>query len=131
MADSNFQGVSPISFIAGGTITRNKLVKLDSTEGRVVVTAAITDLAVGVALNDAAAGELVSVQTNGKAKLTVSGVVTLGDQLMPTGSGAGKCVTAAGATAKSVGIALQTSAADGEVIEALLATPAVNTPANS
>ncbi len=132
MADSNQQGVNPISFKAGAAIGINRMVKLDSTAGRVVVCSAITDLAIGVALNSAAAaGESVSVQTYGKAKVVASDAISLGAQLMPTASGAGKVVTAAGATAKSCGVALQASGADGDTIEALLAVPCVNGIANS
>lgn len=131
MANHNFLGVAPISFVAGGTIGINRLVKLDSTTNQVVVTSAITDLAIGTALNSASSGELVSVQMFGKAKAVASGAITLGDQVMPTGSGSGKCVTAAGATAKSCGVALEAAGADGDVIEILLAVPNVNGVANA
>lgn len=132
MADFNAFGVSFASFQSGGAIGKNRAVKLDSVEGRVVVTSAITDLAIGVAVTSAdAAGESVTVQLFGKAKAVASDVVAIGAQVMPTASGAGKVVTAAGATAKSMGVALTASGADGDTIEVLLAVPNVNGIANS
>lgn len=116
---------------AGGTIAINTAVKADSTEGQVVVTSAITDVVLGIAVNAAVSGDAVGVQVDGTAKVTVSGVVTYGDDVMPTSSGAGKCITAAGATAKSFGTALQTSATTGQVIPVLLNTPSVKGPANT
>lgn len=126
------QNYGPIqTFKAGGAITAKRLVELDAN-GDVTATDAITDNAIGVALQTVASGEYVDVLVvNGaKAKVTTSGAVAIGDQLMPTGSGAGKVITAAGATAKSVGIALSASAADGEDIE-MLTRFGVNQPANS
>jgi hypothetical protein len=132
MAVSNDQGVKPLSFIAGGSIIANRLVKLDSTIGQVVATSAITDAAIGVALHAASSGEPVAVQTTGIAKVTASATsVAVGVQVMPTASGAGKCVLAAGATALSCGLALATAGADGDIVEVLLATPNVNAPASS
>lgn len=132
MAVSNLLGVSPQSFVSGAAVGQYRVVKLDSTEGRVIVTSAITDSAVGVSMQSAsAAGELVPVQQFGKAKVVASGAVSIGDQVMPTGSGSGKCVTASGATAKSFGVALTAANADGDIIEVQLGVPAINGPANS
>lgn len=120
------------SFIAGAAITANRLVKLDTTAGKVIVTTAITDVVVGVALNTAAAdGQVeVLVASGYTTKVCTSGAVSLGDQVMPTASGSGKCVTASGATAISCGQAMSASAADGEFIEVQL-RPSVKSPANS
>lgn len=131
MALYNTQNIAPLSFTAGGTIAQYRLVKLDSTEGRVVATSGITDLAVGASMESATTGGLVSVQNAGKVKLTASAVVTLGDQLMATASGAGKVSTASGATAKSIGVALQAAGGDGDIIEVQLFAPNVNGPANT
>jgi len=128
---SNLLGVSPISFIAGGTIAINRLVKLDTTVNQVVVTSAITDIAIGTSLNAASSGETVAVQPFGKAKLRLgAGGATLGAQLMPEASGEGDAAIAAGATAKSCAIALEVGD-EGETIAVLLAAPNVNGPANS
>lgn len=131
MANYNLYGVSPTSYKCGGTVGQFRLVKLDSTEGQVVVTSAITDSAVGASMESGSTGDLIPVQTFGKVKLTASDAISIGAQVMPTASGSGKVVTAAGATAKSIGIALQASGADGDIIEVLLAAPAVNGPANA
>ena len=131
MAFYNTLGVSCMTAIAGGTIGINRAVKLDSTAGQVVVTSAITDLAIGVAIDSAASGGAVAIQLFGIAKCVASDVISLGAQVMPTASGSGKVVTAAGATAKSMGVALTASGADGDVIEVLLAVPNVNGIANS
>lgn len=131
MANFNSLNVSNMSFIAGGTIGINRAVKLDSTTGQVVVTAAITDIAIGVATNSASSGEMVSVQLFGKAKAVASDAVSVGAELMPTGSGSGKVVTASGATAVSMGLALTASGADGDTIEILLACPNVRGSANT
>lgn len=131
MANFNLLGVSPQSFIAGGTIGANRLVKADSTAGQCVATSAITDAAIGVATIPASAGDLVPVQQFGKAKVVASDAISVGAQVMPTAAGDGKCVTAAGATAKSIGIALTAAGADGDVIEVQLGVPAINGPANS
>lgn len=131
MADFNNLGVALLPFKAGGSIGQNRLVKLDSTAGQVVVTSAITDAAVGVATVSASSGDLVSVQCVGVAKLVASGAVSLGDEVMPTASGSGKVVTSSGATARSIGVALEAAGADGDVIAVLLCTPALKGPANS
>jgi hypothetical protein len=130
MALSNLAGVSPIPFVAGGAIEINRFVKLDSTAGRVVAATAPTEAVVGVSLSDAdAAGDQVSVQIAGVARVVASGAVSLGDEV-EVGAG-GKVTTAGGATALSVGVALSAASADGEVIEVLLAVPGVKRPANS
>ena len=131
MANSNQMGVSPAGYIAGATVTQYRLVKLDSTAGQVIHTTAITDVGLGAALQTASTGGTVPVQQFGKVKLTASDAISLGAQVMPTAAGAGKIVTAAGATAKSCGIALEAAGADGDIIEVLLVAPAVNGPANS
>lgn len=131
MANYNLQGVSPVSFIAGGSITANRLVKADTTQGQVVVTTAITDAPLGVALETASSGGLVPVQMYGKAKLTAAAAISVGAQVMADSGGGGKIATASGATAVSCGIALEAAGADGDIIEVQLVTPNVKGPANS
>lgn len=131
MAQSNSQNVAPLSFVAGGTIAQYRAVKLHTTEGQVVASAAIADLSIGASLESASTGGLVPVQNFGKVKLTASAAITLGDQVMVTAAGAGKVSTAAGATAKSIGVALQAALADGDIIEVQLVAPNVNGPANT
>ena len=131
MAQFNLLGSSPAGFIAGGVIPVNTLVMLDSTAGQVVVTTGITSLAIGAAMNSAVAGGLVQVQQYGIAKLTAKSAITLGDQVMPVGSGGGLIDNSAGATAKSIGVAMTAALADGDVIEVMLAIPPVFGPANA
>lgn len=127
---SNNLGIPAIGFKAGGTIAINRPVKLDSTEGQVVQATAITDLVIGVALQAASSGDSVPVQAFGVAKCVLgTGGATLGDQVMCVAAESGKVGTAAGATAKSFGVALATGNAD-ETIPVLLACPNVNGPAN-
>lgn len=117
----NLLGVSPASFIAGGTIAAHKLVKLDSTEGQVVVTTAITESAVGVALKSASSGDLVPVQMYGIAKCIANGsTIVVGSEVMPEASATGKVALTAGSTSISCGVALQASSTDGDVIMVLL-----------
>lgn len=131
MAQSNMQGVSPAGYIAGGTVEQYRLVKLDTTAGQAIATTAITDVAVGASLIKATSGQTLPVQSFGKVKLTASDAISLGAQVMPTASGAGKVVTAAGATARSIGVALEAAGADGDIIEVLLVAPIGNGAANS
>ena len=127
----NLAGVSPLPFKAGGTIVQYRAVVLDSTEGQVVAGSAIAGKTLGVALNGASSGEMVKVQIAGVAKIAASAAVTLGDEVMVTASGAGKISTSSGATAMTIGIALQAALTDGDIIEVLLNVPAVKGAANS
>lgn len=131
MANFNSLNVSNMSFIAGGTIGINRAVKLDSTVGQVVVCSAITDIAIGTAINSASSGEMVNVQLFGKAKVVASAAISVGAEVMPTGSGSGKVSTASGATAVSMGLCLEAAGADGDTIEILLACPNVRGSANT
>ena len=131
MGLSNYETSNVISRIAGGSITARRLVKLDSTAGQVVACDAITDKAIGVALNNASSGDTVEIQTGGLAEIEVSAAVALGAEVMPTASGSGKCSTSAGATARSVGLAENLGSNDGEFIRVRLAVPNLGGPANS
>jgi hypothetical protein len=125
----NYAGAAPITLKAGGAITANRALKLDAN-GDVIVTTAITEDVIGVALQTVASGEYVEIMTvNGAlVKLTTSAAVAIGAQLMPGASG--KVATAAGATAKSFAQALTASSADGEHVMAVLRI-SLNGPANA
>lgn len=119
-----------VTMKAGGAITANRLVKLDSTEGQVVVTTAITDVVFGVALNTVASGAAVSIEVGPTTtKVTAGATITVGQQLMPLASGAGKVAVSAGATAVDCGTAAM-AGGDGEIIEMVL-RPMGKSPANS
>lgn len=130
-ANPNYETGNVATYKAGAAITANRLVKYDTTEGQVIQTTAITDIAIGVSLQTVASGEQVSIQTAGVAKLTASAAIALGAQVMPTASGAGKVSTSAGATARSVGIAETLADADLEIIKVRLDVPNLNGAANT
>lgn len=131
-AIQNFQEKGRNTKIAGGAIEANRFVKLDTTQGQVIACTAITDVAIGVSLNKAASGESVQIQTQGEAKVATSAAVAINDQVMCTASGAGKCSTAAGATARSVGLATSaTGGTDGELATVLLCVPNLNAVVNT
>lgn len=130
MAVSNLLGSEPISMNAGAAITKDRLVKI-SAANTVIATAAITDLALGAALHTAASGDNnVPIQVFGVAKLTAAAAISVGAEVMPDSGGGGKIATASGATARSVGVALEAAGADGDVISVLL-LPCPKGPANS
>ena len=131
MGLSNYETSNVISRIAGGSITARRLVKLDTTAGQVVACSAITDVAIGVALNNASSGDTVEIQTRGLAEIEVSAAVALGAEVMCTAAGSGKCSTSAGGTARSVGLAENLGSNDGEFIRVRLAVPNLGGPANS
>lgn len=119
-ATRNLESGNVTTYIAGGAIPYGSCVMYDSTEGQVVVTTGITVKCIGVAMNTAASGEQVEVQTSGVAPTLTSGICTVGVGVVPGASG--KCVTeaGAGATAMSFGIAEQTTTADGTVLRVRL-----------
>lgn len=127
----NYQGSIPNSAIAGGAIPQNVLVMSDSTEGQIVVTTGITSAALGASLGKYATGDVSDYQTDGVAMLTAASAIALNAQVMPDSGGGGKIATAAGATAVSVGIALQAAGGANEVIRVRLSLPNVAGPANT
>lgn len=130
MTTYNTLGVSPQSIVSGAAIGINRVVKR-SAANTGIVTTAITDVPIGVAMIAAsAAGEVVPLQSSGIAKCVASDAISEGAQVMCTASGAGKVVTAAGATAYSIGIARTAAGADGDVIEVQLMLAGAG-PANS
>lgn len=122
--------VNVIAMKANGTVTANRVVKANTTEGEVLHTTAITEPVFGVALNTVASGQAVSVEVGSGAivKLTASAAIAVGDRLMPGANG--KVATAAGATAIDCGVALSAAAADGEIIYARL-NPMGKSPVNA
>lgn len=128
---SNLQESNKGSGVAESAISPYRLVKRGTNPGQVVACSAITDIAIGVSTNYAATGEVCTYQTRGVALIECSTGVTYGAQVMPTAAGAGKCSTASGATARSAGVAGNTSAADGEIIACDINLPNLNGPANS
>jgi hypothetical protein len=130
-ARNNLLGKAPFAMKAGEAITVGRALKLDSTEGQVLHTTAITDVAIGVALETVASGDMVSIAPPGTiVKMVPGAAVSLGAQVMPEASGAGKVITAAGATAIACGVAMTEAGAEDELFEVLFLS-GVKTPANS
>jgi hypothetical protein len=127
-ASRNFESGNVISRTAGGAIPAYSMVKLDSTEGQVVVTAATTDIAIGVALNTAASGEEVQVQTAGVAPVLVSAAIALAAEVMPNSSG--NVTTATGAV-RVCGIAESATDTAGQLARIRLCCPSLKALAQS
>ena len=131
MAQSNLLGFSKQGFLAGAAIAKNVMVKLDTTAGQVIVTTAITEVPFGVTLTStSAAGQTIEIQSHGIAKVTASGAIALGAQVVASTDGKIETFTGIGATAFSCGVALTAALLDGDVIEVQLATPPVSGPTN-
>jgi len=128
----NFLSSNVIEMEAESAIEPYRLVTFGAAANQAVATSAITDVIIGASLNKAAAGERVQIQTGGIALVECSAGVAYKAQVMPTASGAGKCSTAAGATAKSCGVAGGTSTSnDGEIQKVWLCPLNVNGIANT
>lgn len=128
----NFITGNVIEMEAEAAIVVRRLVKLGTAAGQVIHTAAITDVVIGVALNSAAIGERVQIQTSGIAEVECGSAIAYLDQVMPIGTGAGKAATAAGSTAKSCGVAGGVSTSNsGETQKIWLSPVNVNGPANT
>ncbi len=123
-----------VTKLASSAIEANRLVKLDTTEGYVVATSAITDEVYGVSVTKATnAGDPVEIETlNGAEVRVVAGeaLATIGAAVMPKASGAGKVAAASGATAITCGNTMQAAGGDGETIT-IQFRPARKSPANS
>lgn len=109
-----------VAMTAKNAVIANRLVKLNTTEGEVLHTTAITEEVFGVAQDTVATGLTTSVETGYGAfvKLTASGAITAGDALMPAAADGGKVSTRSGATSVTVGQAIQ-GAADGAIFTAI------------
>lgn len=122
------------SYIAGEALEANRCVKLDSTEGQVVYSGAITDIVVGITTQKVASGDQVIVQVRGTAKIaTTAAAVSLGAEVMPDSSTGGRILTAAGATARSVGVAASAGGGTtaGELIAVHINLPNLKGPPNA
>lgn len=130
-ATNNLLGKTTYSMKAGEAIVAGRALKLDSTEGQVLHTTAITDVVIGVAQETVASGEMVAISPPGTiCRMLPGAAISLGAQVMPEGSGAGKVITAAGATAVSCGVALTEAGAEDEFLTVLFLSGA-KSPANS
>lgn len=110
-----------MTFVAGAAIAKGEFVKFSS--GKVVKCAAATDIAIGVALDSAAAeGDNIPVQLlNGSDTVLVKagGAVSQGGTITCLGT------TVATAGTLQYGLALEAATASGELIEAVVGLPRV------
>ncbi len=107
------------TFVAGGTIVANTILKFDSADDTVVPAAGATDLAMGVALNAAASGERVDVQLAGIAEVKAGGTVARGDFVVSDGSAEAVAMAAAATIKMALGQAMA-SAVDGDIFPVLV-----------
>ena len=111
-----------MTFVAGGAIAKGEFVKFSS--GKVVKCAAATDIAIGVALDSAAAsGDNIPVQlltSDDTVIVKAGGEVAQGGTLTCLGT------TVATAGTLQYGIALEAASASGVLIEAIVGLPAVH-----
>ncbi|WP_022886367.1 capsid cement protein [Glaciibacter superstes] len=114
MADylPKFKPGQAVTFTASAAVIGGRLVAV--TGDRTVGPAGADALAVGVAGFDAAISETVTVYGGGVQRLTASGAIVAGVQVIS--ATAGKIATI-GVGVNSIGIALQAAAADGDVID--------------
>lgn len=111
---------------ASATITGGQLVRVSGSGTVAPVSAASADW-LGVAAFDAASGDAVTVFCSGVQRLTASGTVTAGDQVVGATSGqVATLAVAAGATAADINAARQvvglalTTATSGNLVEVKL-----------
>jgi hypothetical protein len=119
-ASRNYESGNVCTRTAGGTIPYGALVKLDTTEGQVIVTTGITDVPIGVSMGTYASGDRCEIQTGGVAPVLIAAAVSLGAQVMPDSGGGGKCATSSGATAVSIGLAESQGDTDAQLIRVRL-----------
>lgn len=122
--EGNQIGYMPTEFDANGSLVEQKLVADGAlTAGQVVyisgdmkvkATAAASAAVLGVAMFDAKDGEPVAVECEGLFKLTAAGAITAG-ALVESAAG-GKVATVGQTVTKTIGIALNDAAADGDPV---------------
>ena len=112
------QHILDVAFVADGAISAGIVVKLSTpssdNNARVTVAAAAADSALGVALTDAADGEVVRVQMLGLAYVVANGAFSAGDKLS-VAAATGKVDTAASGDVL-VGLALEEATAQNDQV---------------
>lgn len=95
------------------------IVKFASTAGEVVIASAATDKIAGVVQNDPIAGQEADVAVLGIAKVVAAASVAAGDHI--TTNTTGRAATTTTGNNHVLGIALDASSANGDVIRVALA----------
>ena len=111
-------GETDLTMVAGGTVTKNALVEVDSTANQVTVSNSANDLCIGFAQNAAASGAPVAIgNTPGKVYEGIAAAaITFGAAVQSNGDGKIKTATTAG---YPVGVALEAATANNDVIRVL------------
>ena len=109
--------LSSTASLAGPNGSGQFLLMKISGSGTVTVTAASTDITIGVLQNDPASGFGAEVAVGGVSKVVSGAAVTAGALLMPDTSG--RAITLTG-TNPSAGVALTTSTAANQIISMLV-----------
>ena len=107
-----------ITVKAEADIAEAIMVKQGAAIGGAVVTAAATDINLGVTTDSALSGQSVAVKNTGIVRVTMGAAVTLGDPLKMTT--AGKLITWIIGTDVIVAQAMDNATADGEIISVFL-----------
>ena len=107
------------SFIAGEDLTGKQYYAVYLSGDQTVKLCTTDHLnAIGILQNDPDTNEAALVRLEGTSKAVASGAITAGTRVVATTDGKIAAVAAAGATEQDViGIALESAAADGDVIE--------------
>ena len=108
------------TFVAAADLSAKQffIVKLDSSANGVALSAAATDVHIGVLQNTPASGEAATVRFLGTSKVVAGAAITKGAYVASDASGKAAATTADKDNA--IGIALEAAAADLDVIEILL-----------
>lgn len=111
------------SYVAEAAVLPYRIVKLGAADGQVLQAAAATDAAIGVSdsLGQDTIGYRVEVIHEGVAEITAGAAITRGTLVMSDASGRAIAAAAsAGTNVATVGRALNSAGAAGEVINVLL-----------
>jgi hypothetical protein len=111
------------NYVAGGVIPAYSAVKFGAVAGEVVAAVAAADKVIGVSTDVASvAGERVDVIHCGEAKVVAGAAFAAGDLLIANAASKGiVAAAAAGANVRTFGIARELAAADGDIVEILVA----------
>jgi putative effector of murein hydrolase len=110
------------SFIAGGAIVGNTIVKFSSDDNTVIPASAATDLCLGVAdaIGQVTTGARIDVVMDGIYEIVAGGTITRGSKVTSDASGyAVAAAPAAGVNNQVIGIALK-SAVSGDIFPVLI-----------
>lgn len=111
-----FENTNTVTMTAGAAVAQGRYLKLSS--GNVIHATSSADDVIGVAAEDAASGEALTVYTFG-GKIEVEASAAIAVDALVTVTAAGKAVSTTSAAARILGQALSASGADGEFFTVL------------